>query len=90
MSDQTRRAFFGSSGLAAIGIGMNLRQGALPTESSGADDIPTPFDVPLRMPQDQQGKQKKLKPTEKDIEGPYFRAGAPYRAKVTPPLAMAT
>lgn len=87
MSDQTRRHFLGASGLAAFGIGsVTLRPGLLPTEPSGDEDIPTRFGSSLRDglqdPQD-----KKLKVTERDILGPYFREGAPYRAKVTPPLA---
>ena len=35
----------------------------------------------------QDRQQRKLHVTERDIEGPYYRGGAPFRAKVTPPLA---
>lgn len=31
-----------------------------------------------------------LAPTETNIEGPFFRSGAPYRAKITPPLEPGT
>lgn len=80
MADQTRREFFGRGGLAALGIGaLTLRADVLPTETSGDEDVPEPFELPTQ--------DKELKPTDADIEGPYFRGGSPYRGKVTPPLA---
>ena len=81
MPKSTRREFFSRGGLAVVGVGtLTLRAGAVPTATSGHEDIPVPFD-----PQDRE--HRKLALTERDIEGPYFRAGAPFRAKVTPPLA---
>ncbi len=78
-------------GLATAGTAaLTLRADALPTLSSGTlkrypeyqafADSPLPFVVPGALPGN-------VKPTEENILGPYFREGAPYRAKATPPLA---
>lgn len=80
------------SALAAAGAALTLRADARPTPGSGtldhypefallADEPPPP--APPRLPAG-------AKPTEDNILGPYFRAGAPYRAKVTPPHAKGT
>ena len=94
MSDLSRRRFItrGSIGLAALGAGaLVLRSGAEPTASSGeigsygeyVKSPPTP-------PAEQAQPRKDWSPTEDNILGPFFREGAPYRAKVTPPLAEGT
>jgi catechol 1,2-dioxygenase len=89
MSVSRRELFLG--GLAATGAAaLSLRADALPTLSSGTlkhypefqvlADAPLPFVAPAALPDT-------AKPTEDNILGPYFREGAPYRAKVSPPLA---
>jgi catechol 1,2-dioxygenase len=74
-----------AAGLAALGAGgLVLRAGAQPTPEAGelgeyarilrADGKPMP------------AAPAKLVATEDCILGPYHRPGAPYRAKITPPL----
>ena len=86
----SRREFF-RSGLATAGAAaLTLRADAMPTLPSGTlkhypefqvfADTPLPAVAPGALPD-------AAKPTEDNILGPYFRDGAPYRAKVTPPLA---
>jgi catechol 1,2-dioxygenase len=85
----SRREFF-RGGLAAAGVaGLTLRADALPTLPSGTLDHYPLFrvlaDAPL--PATDPGKlADAAKPTEDNILGPYFREGAPFRAKITPPL----
>src|SRR5262249_49963050 len=73
---------------------LTLRADALPTLPSGTlehypefqmmVDAPLPFVAPgANLPD-------ATKPTEDNILGPYYREGAPYRAKITPPLAKGT
>lgn len=92
MDNVSRRDFFrrGSIGLAALGSGgLLLRAGAPPTESSGEVGAYGNY-----LKQEQQKGQKRLAankpekwaPTEDNILGPFYREGAPYRAKITPPL----
>jgi len=87
----SRREFF-RGGLATAGVAaFTLRADALPTLPSGTlkhypefqvlADAPLPSVAPGALLGD------KVKPTEDNILGPYFREGAPFRAKVTPPLA---
>ena len=90
----SRRELF-RSGLATAGVAaLTLRADAQPTPPSGSlknypefqkvADGPLPFVPPSNpLPDD-------TKPTEDNILGPYFREGAPFRAKVTPPLAKGT
>lgn len=86
----TRRDFlrFGSTGLAAIGLGsLTLAADAPPTESSGklgaysryAREPVVPAIPPAAAP-------RVWQPTEDNILGPFYRPSAPYRAKITPPL----
>lgn len=79
----SRRGFLkrSSLGLAAAGAaGLILSPHALPTAASGDEkDVPT-GDAPISP----------WRPTEDNILGPYYRAGAPFRGKVTPPLAAGT
>lgn len=88
MADVSRREVLkqGLVGLATLGAGgLLLRANASPTESSGdLHDYPgiAPHpgdDVPLLA--------ATRKPTEDNILGPYHRPGAPFRAKISPPLA---
>jgi catechol 1,2-dioxygenase len=92
MSVSRRELFRG--GLATAGAAaLTLRADALPTLPSGTlkhypefqvlADAPLPFVVPGALPDG-------VKPTEDNILGPYYREGAPFRAKVTPPLARGT
>jgi protocatechuate 3,4-dioxygenase beta subunit len=80
-----------ATGLAAIGAGtLTLRADAAPTESSG--DLGAYGDYQKQKP----GKtapaaaKRDFAPTEDNILGPFYRERAPYRAKVTPPLAAGT
>lgn len=78
MSESNRRQFFHATGFAAAGS-LLLPASVRPTPPSGEhEDV----HAPMQDPQDQ-----KLVATAKNIEGPYFRAGAPYHAKVSPPCA---
>jgi catechol 1,2-dioxygenase len=90
MSSVSRREFF-RGGLACAGVaGLTLRADALPTLASGTldhyplfkvlADAPLPGQAPAALADG-------VKPTEDNILGPYYREGAPFRAKVTPPLA---
>jgi catechol 1,2-dioxygenase len=84
----TRREFYG---LAAAGVaGLTLRADASPTLPSGTLDHYPLFEVlakaPVAIPENG-ALPNAVKPTEDNILGPYFREGAPFRAKVTPPLA---
>ncbi len=94
MRNPSRRDFLclGSLGLASVGVGsLLLRPDAAPTEASGGAGGDLPPDLELDFSQDKQDKQdkqdqRKLHPTENNIQGPFYRVGAPFRAKVTPPL----
>ena len=69
-------------GLAAAGSGpLVLRAGAEPTESSG--DLGA-FQPALDIEPAPELAQN-WRPTEDNILGPYYRPGAPFRAKITPP-----
>jgi protocatechuate 3,4-dioxygenase beta subunit len=85
MSGINRRQLLGA-GLAVLGVeGLVLRADAQPTPSAGTLDelpafvfsqyAPTPLEL-----------KKEIAPTEDCILGPYYRKGAPFRGKVTPPL----
>jgi catechol 1,2-dioxygenase len=84
-----RRDFIRNSigGLAALGAaGMVLRSDALPTPRSlDADDAEKLFGE-LTGPQPSPAPAVELKPTTARELGPFYRTGAPYRAKLTPPL----
>jgi protocatechuate 3,4-dioxygenase beta subunit len=99
-SNLSRRQLFqrGAIGLAsasalATGGGWLLRADAQPTESSGdlgaygdylRDTEPA---APVRQADAQLPQpQGDWQPTEDNILGPYYRKGAAFRAKVTPPL----
>src|SRR5688500_16590659 len=76
--DFNRRNFIrqGAAGLAVLGGTLLLREDAQATQydGSGAQQV---FDAEL---------EEGAKATENNIEGPFYRKLAPYRAKVTPPL----
>jgi catechol 1,2-dioxygenase len=84
MAAQTRRDFFRFGGLAALGsTGLVLRGDAMPTPT-----LPDAhgFEKVLFLDESAAKLKDTAKPTEDNIVGPYFRAGAPYRAKITPPV----
>src|SRR5262249_48606596 len=94
MTPFTRRDFIrqGCIGLAVAGTGgLMLRAGLGPTPSSGSLG-----DYARLLAQEQKGNDQqpappaKLTPTEDNILGPYYRSGAPFRAKITPPLEAGT
>jgi protocatechuate 3,4-dioxygenase beta subunit len=75
-----------TAGLAALGTGgLVLRAGAQPTPQAG--DLEDLEEVAFFA---QNPPTPELKPTEDCILGPFYRPGAPYRAKVTPPLEPGT
>jgi catechol 1,2-dioxygenase len=87
----SRREFF-RGGLATAGVAaLTLRADALPTLSSGTlkhyPEFQVLADTPLPSVSPTALLPESVKPTEDNILGPYFREGAPFRAKVTPPLA---
>lgn len=89
----TRRSLIhrAGRGIATLGAGtLLLREDALATEASGdagdydeKQDPPGPqvakIDAPIRE------ADASLEATEDNILGPFYRPGAPYRAKITPP-----
>jgi catechol 1,2-dioxygenase len=83
MAHVSRRQFV--AGLAALGAGgLVLRADAGPTPASGEV---AEYERLLRArPAPAVPALGKLGPTEDCILGPYYRAGAPFRGKVTPPL----
>lgn len=90
-----RRDFLrvGSLGIAAGGTaGLVLPAYADPTASSGSLDSYAPYAASLKSQQTEpvhplKGQPpKNWQPTEDNILGPYHRSGAPFRAKITPPL----
>src|SRR5947209_15020917 len=92
----SRRSFLrrGAAGLAAVGAGtLMLDACAAPTESSGTLGAYKDFLEKFDKPGDESAKPllppnvKQWSATEDNILGPYYRKGAPFRAKVTPPLA---
>ena len=81
---QDRRDFLrtGFWGLAASTGVLSLGADAAPTQPSGTDHDQSPATVVVPDPE----PPESFKATEDNILGPYFRSGAPYRAKITPPL----
>lgn len=86
MSGINRRQLLGV-GLATLGVeGFLLRADAAPTPASGGEaDLPA---FVFAAAPDELPKEKQ--PTEDNILGPYYRKGAPFRAKITPPLEPGT
>lgn len=87
----SRREFF-RGGLATTGVAaLTLRADALPTLPSGTlkhyPEFQALADAPLPFVPPGEALPATAKPTEDNILGPYFREGAPFRAKITPPLA---
>jgi len=87
-----RRTFLvkGAFGVAAAGVGaLVLNAEAGPTEASGdlgayGEYFPTRgVDPNLLLPSSTQV-------TERSAQGPFFRVGAPFRAKISPPLEPGT
>jgi catechol 1,2-dioxygenase len=88
----SRREFF-RGGLATAGAALTLRADALPTPPSGTLKHYPEFQILAEAPLPQVAPAAlgaKAKPTEDNILGPYYREGAPYRAKITPPLVKGT
>src|SRR5271170_3835458 len=106
MSDVSRRDFLrqGSLGLAGIGgAGLVLRADARPTESAGNLGNYARYLAGERRQQQNRvpdnGKRNEYQNvappakwalTEDNILGPFYRSGAPFRAKITPPLEAGT
>jgi catechol 1,2-dioxygenase len=94
MTPYTRRDFFrqGCIGLAVAGTGgLMLRAGVGPTPSSGSlGDYARLLAQEPRANDQQPAPPAKWAPTEDNILGPYYRAGAPFRAKITPPQEAGT
>ena len=85
-----RREFIRHSalGLAAIGTsGLILRSDALPTPRSHDADVAEEMFGSFAIDDKKIGE---LKPTVPRDLGPFYRTGAPYRAKVTPPFEPGT
>jgi catechol 1,2-dioxygenase len=92
MAPFSRRDFLRRGGLAAAGVtALVLRSDAQPTPSSGGLGGYERFvDAPADDPAPALTLPEKARPTEDNILGPYYRPGAPFRAKVTPPLEPGT
>jgi protocatechuate 3,4-dioxygenase beta subunit len=79
MNDERRR-FLQSAALAVAGSGLVLRADALPTSAVELEKGTAP---PVMPPAG-------FRPTTTQVEGPFYRPGAPYRAKTTPPFEKGT
>src|SRR5438105_663971 len=90
-----RRGFLSASSLGLAAAGMSalaLRADAATTPASGEDHGYREFLVsvgeseasPIEIPAPE--LPGKFAATEDNILGPYYRPGAPFRGKVTPPL----
>lgn len=105
MADLSRRSFL-ESGLGMTAGGLLLPTLALATETSGdlgkygqfvaaQQPMPTPAELAatrlreIAIPAAQQPAAG-VRATEDNILGPYHRANAPFRAKITPPLEPGT
>src|SRR5947209_6260065 len=102
MANLTRRRFL-ETGLAVTASGLLLPGAATPTEVSGdlgtygkfITQQPTPAELAANRLRElvipaAQAPAATVRPTEDNILGPYHRARAPYRAKITPPLEPGT
>jgi catechol 1,2-dioxygenase len=92
MSDFGRREFFkrGGLGLAALGLGsaaLVLSQDEATPASGGLGSYGDYLSQKGTAATVASGK---FSPTEDNIQGPFYREGAPYRAKITPPLEPGT
>src|SRR5688500_12821359 len=100
MDNSSRRAFL-RRGVFIAGGGLLLAAEALPTEASGdlcsygqflnqglTGQVPQPQSGPV--PVQGNAMPTNWNVTETNILGPYHRAGAPFRAKITPPLEPGT
>lgn len=76
-------------GLAMVGVsGLVLRSDARPTPRSlDAEDAQMLFNEVSDLRLDD---KTNLKPTLQSVAGPFYRTGAPYRAKITPPFEPGT
>lgn len=93
----SRREFVTGLGVLGVTGELLLPAGARATPASGSAAeyrrLLTAAERPaagLRGPTRVGPAPAKLAPTEENILGPYYRAGAPYRGKITPPLAPGT
>lgn len=92
MSSHSRRSFLyaGSAGLAALGTQGLLSSAAEPTQRSGElgryGDFLAQVGDTAAARQVASVRPMPAQVTEPNILGPYYRQGAPYRAKITPPL----
>jgi catechol 1,2-dioxygenase len=101
MSNLDRRDFFRrtTTGLAVLGAGGLWLERAIATEPSGSLGGYARYVEPSGGEKSAVVIQPGIgdirppaawKPTEDNIWGPYFRKGAPFRAKITPPLVPGT
>lgn len=98
MSGVSRRGFLwaGAAGLATLGAGgaLSLRADAEPTPGSGEagayGDYLSARGESADAPPSSVAAPNELVATEGNILGPFYRSGAPYRGKVTPPLEPGT
>ncbi len=90
MSDFSRRDFVhGLMGLAAGGT-LLLPRGVQATPASGTLGAYGAFLEAEKQQEAAPPMGKKWAATEDNILGPYYRKGAPFRAKITPPLEAGT
>lgn len=93
MSELSRRDFLkhATLGLATAGVtGWALRADAMPTTSSKNIEISEQVLQQMGEPPQPILMQDNVAPTKKSQLGPFYRAGAPFRAKVTPPFEPGT
>lgn len=86
MGEQTRRAFFRTAA-AGLAAGFALRAEAEPTPDSGEIGAYGDYLTAVGESTDVAPEPDRWSATEDNILGPFHRAGALYRGKITPPLA---
>lgn len=87
----TRRDFLRFSGLAAVGAaGLTLRADAQPTPGSTSPAIDEQVRKQLGEPPQALTMKDDQRPTRRNALGPFYRKGAPFRGKVSPPRAPGT
>jgi hypothetical protein len=90
MALNSRREFLKLSGLAAVGTAgsvLTLRADAQPTPASENAAIAEQVLKQLGEPPETLTMKDGAHPTPRNALGPFYRSGAPFRGKVSPPRA---
>lgn len=87
MSGSTRRQFFqqSSRGLGALGVGLILREDARATPTIAAEEDANRVLIQMSAKPNVELAPKQLKKVTPVSYGPWYKPGAPFRAKLCPP-----